>query len=453
MAVPREFLDELRARADLAAVVGRHVRLERRGREFVGLSPFQKEKTPSFTVVPDKGFYHCFSSGKHGDVFSFLMEVENLTFREAIERLAGEVGLELPRETPEEAARDSRRAGLKEANEAAARLFARQLESPAGAQTRHYLAERGVQPETIRTFRLGLAPSSGQWLAPALEAQGIPVDLALEAGLLVRPDDGRAPFDRFRHRLMFPITDLRGDVIAFGGRALGDAPAKYLNSPETPLFHKGATLYGLAAARQAARDQQAVIVVEGYMDVIAMHQAGFAHAVAPLGTALTEAQLALLWRLSDEPAICFDGDAAGQRAAARVAERALPQLVPGRSLGFVWLPAGEDPDSLLQRDGPAAMSRALAAVTPLADLVWRLEWGARPLETPEQRANLEQRLDARVAVIGDRRVAHWYRERFREYLRGAFPYGAHRAGRPQARSTGRFGERPATAGLRQPVAL
>src|SRR6204780_1611934 len=311
-----QFLDELRARLPVSEVVGRRVKLKRAGREWKGLSPFQQEKSPSFTVNDQKGFYHDFSSGKHGDIISFLMETEGFGFTEAVERLASMAGMPLPAATPDAARHEARRKTLYDVMELAAKFFADTLASRNGARARGYLGDRGISPAGQLQFRIGYAPGERFALKEFLGAQGIPVEDMVEAGLLVSGDDIPVPYDRFRDRVMFPIQDLRGRVIAFGGRALEkDAPAKYLNSPETPLFHKGATLYNIAAARVAAHKGAAVIAVEGYVDVIAMVGAGFEASVAPLGTALTADQLGLLWEVGDEPTLCFDGDAAGRRAA------------------------------------------------------------------------------------------------------------------------------------------
>src|SRR6187399_867528 len=310
-----QFLDELRARLPVSEVVGRRVKLKKAGREWKGLSPFQQEKSPSFTVNDQKGFYHDFSSGKHGDIISFLIETEGLGFTEAVERLASMAGLALPAATPDAARHEQRRKTLHDVMELAAKFFADTLASRNGAKARGYLGDRGITPATQLQFRLGYAPPDRFALKEHLGAQGISTEDMVEAGLLVSGEDIPVPYDRFRDRVMFPITDLRGRTIAFGGRALEkDVPAKYLNSPETPLFHKGANLYNGAAARQAAHNGAQIVVVEGYVDVIAMVTAGFGGAVAPLGTALTENQLALIWKMADEPILCFDGDRAGQKA-------------------------------------------------------------------------------------------------------------------------------------------
>ncbi|HYS48817.1 MAG TPA: DNA primase, partial [Xanthobacteraceae bacterium] len=345
MRFPPQFLDELRIRLPVSEVVGRRVKLKKAGREWKGLSPFNQEKTPSFTVNDQKGFFHDFSSGKHGDIFGFVMETEGLTFPEAVERLAGLAGLPMPTVSKEAEAREERRKTLHDVVELAAKFFEATLAARAGAKARGYLADRGIQPATQLKFRLGYAPPERYALKEHLGAQGISVPDMVEPGLLIAGEDIALPFDRFRDRVIFPISDFRGRVIAFGGRALGDdVQAKYLNSPETPLFHKGASLYNGAAARAAAHQGARVIAVEGYVDVIAMVTAGYEATVAPLGTALTEDQLALLWRMADEPVLCFDGDQAGRRAAYRAVDLALPQLKPGKSLHFAMLPEGQDPD-------------------------------------------------------------------------------------------------------------
>ncbi len=412
------FLDELRERVSLADLVGRRVRLQRAGREWKGLCPFHQEKTPSFHVVEDKGFYHCFGCGAHGDAIRWLEETEGMSFPEAVEELARHAGMPLPRRDPDTARREraaeDRRERLLAAMEAATRFYQQRLGSAEGAGARDYLKMRAVTPESVLAFRLGYAPGGGRrdHLREALVARGFEEDVLVEAGLLIRPEDGegRAPFDRFRDRLIFPITDTRGRVIAFGGRALGDHPAKYLNSPDTPLFHKGEGLYHYREARAAARDGN-ILVVEGYMDVIALAQAGFPQAVAPLGTALTEAQLALLWRAAPEPLLCFDGDAAGLKAADRAIDRALPLLAAGRSLRFVLLPRGMDPDDLIRREGADAFGRLVEGALPLVDMLWRLMVEHADTSTPERRAAVEKDVFARLRRIADERLRDLY---FRE---------------------------------------
>ena len=410
MRFPPAFLDEIRARLPVSEVVGRRVKLKKQGREFAGLSPFNAEKTPSFFVNDQKGFYHCFSSGKHGDVFDFLMETEGSSFGEAVERLAGMAGLALPQETPEAAAREQRRRTLFEVMALAARHFEETLQSRLGARARGYLADRELGPAAQKRFGLGYAAGERFHLKEALGKQGVSVADMVEAGLLIAGDDIPVPYDRFRDRVMFPITDLKGRVVAFGGRALEkDVPAKYLNSPETPLFHKGSLLYNGFSARAAAQKGERVIAVEGYVDVIAMAEAGFAAAVAPLGTALTEEQLQLLWRMSDEPLLLFDGDKAGRRAAHRAIDLALPHLKAGRSLSFAALPEGQDPDDLIRRSGREAMEQVLAQARPLAAELWARESEAASLDTPERRAALEARLNEVAGAIADETVRKHYR--------------------------------------------
>ncbi|MGD9537234.1 MAG: DNA primase [Alphaproteobacteria bacterium] len=413
------FLDEIRARASLEAVVGRRVRLIRRGKEQLGLCPFHQEKTPSFTVSDQKGFFHCFGCGAHGDVVGFVMRAEGLSFPEAVERLAHEVGLEIPKETPAERARHEQAATLGAVLEAAAAWFEQNLKAETGRAARDYLAGRRLTAETIARFRLGFAPASRSALKAALAAKGIDEAMMVAAGLLVEPGEGGERYDRFRGRVMFPIRDARGRVVAFGGRILGPGEPKYLNSPETELFQKGAMLYGLDLAGGAARKAGRIVVVEGYMDAIALHQAGLAETVAPLGTALTELQLELLWRYAATPVLCFDGDAAGERAASRVVERALPRLKAGFSLRFATLPAGEDPDSLIGHEGRPGIERVLDAAAPFSEALWRLAVGALPLETPEARAEAGRRLDRLIEPIPDRDLRFHYQRHFRQRLNEA----------------------------------
>ncbi|MFN3077067.1 MAG: DNA primase, partial [Alphaproteobacteria bacterium] len=385
MAFPPGFLDEIRQRISLASAVSRRVKLTRRGREHSGLCPFHHEKTPSFTVSEEKGFFHCFGCGAHGDVIGFEMRAGGLSFVEAVEKLAGEVGLSVPQSTPVEREQARRQATLLDVVEAAAVFFEKQLRLPAGREALEYLTRRGVGEEAIARYRLGFAPG-GNLLRAELARQGIEESLMVTAGLVGKPDDGRAAYDVFRDRVMFPIGNPRGRIIAFGGRTLGDGRPKYLNSPDTPLFQKGHILYGMAQARAAAYETGEIIVVEGYMDVIALAIAGIPNAVAPLGTALTESQLQALWQVAPEPILCFDGDAAGERAAGRAADRVLPLLKPGHSLRFAMLPAGQDPDDLVRGQGQAAMRAILDGALPLSEVVWRMAIRERPLDTPERRA-------------------------------------------------------------------
>jgi DNA primase len=416
-----EFLEELRARLPASEVVGRRVKLKKAGREWRGLSPFQQEKTPSFFVNDQKQAWFDFSSGMNGNIFDFVMKTEGVGFPEAVERLASMAGVPLPAATPDAARQEQRRKTLYDVMELAAKFFADTLASRNGAKARGYLADRAILPQTQLQFRLGYAPPDRFALKEYLGGQGIPVEDMVEVGLLVTGDNAPVPFDRFRDRVMFPITDARGRTIAFGGRALEkDVPAKYLNSPETPLFHKGDNLYNLASARQAAHNGAQLIVVEGYVDVIAMVTSGFGGAVAPLGTALTENQLALLWKMADEPILCFDGDRAGQKAAYRAADLALPQLKPDKSLRFATLPEGQDPDDLARSGGRGAIEEVIAAARPLADVLWSREIEGGSFATPERRAGLEARIGELANTIQDEVVRRYYRQDLAQRLQNTF---------------------------------
>ena len=417
MRYPPNFLDEIRARLSVSQVVGRKVALKRAGREFKGLSPFKMEKTPSFTVNDQKGFYHCFATGEHGDIFGFVMKTDGLSFPEAVERLADEAGVPMPKLGPRDEAREDERERLYRIVEMSAAFFEQALMSGPGAEARRYLEKRGLGRETIASFRLGYAPNDRAALRTHLAAAGFKVEEMIASGMLIGGDDIPVAYDRFRHRVTFPITDLRGRVIAFGGRALdANAPAKYLNSPDTPLFHKGQILFNAHRARGPAHDKDRVVAVEGYMDVIALTEAGFAETVAPLGTALTEEQVKLLWRMSEEPILCFDGDAAGRKAAFRAVETALPLLKPGFSVRFAFLPGGLDPDDLVRQKGPQAFAAELGKTRALFDVLWEREAQGQDLSTPEQRAAFEVHLKAMVAKIGDPAVRGHYESELRETL-------------------------------------
>ena len=440
MKYPPAFLDEIRARLPVSEVVGRHVSLKKRGREFVGLSPFNSEKTPSFTVNDQKGFYHCFSSGKHGDIFTFLIDTQGLSFPEAVERLAGDAGVPMPKRSEDADRRERERKSLLDVMEIATQFFEDMLQSQEGAAARGYLADRGISAKVQAEFRMGYAPGDRRALKTHLAEQGVDGEQMVAAGLIIAGEDISVPYDRFRDRIMFPIGDAKDRIIAFGGRALSaDVPAKYLNSPETPLFHKGAVLYNYGAARKAAYDAGQVIAVEGYMDVIALSAAGFKHAVAPLGTALTADQLTLLWRLAPEPTLCLDGDAAGLKAAYRTIETALPLIQPGSSLRYALLPEGQDPDDLVRAEGPEAMETVLSAARPLAEMLWVRETEGRELSTPERRADLETRLETALSAIANEKVRRHYSDFVRDKLAAMWNRrtggGAAQRGR-QARSRG-----------------
>ena len=410
-------LDEIRARLPVSQVVGRKVALKKKGREWSGLSPFKIEKTPSFFVNDQKGFYHCFASGEHGDIFTFLMKTEGLEFPEAVERLAAEAGVTLPKPTERDQSADDQRERLYRLLEASARFFEDNLRHASGAEARRYLEKRGLARETIASFRLGYAPNARTALKAHLSGLGFTLPDMIAAGMEIGGPDIPEPYDRFRHRVMFPITDLKGRVVAFGGRALEkDVPAKYLNSPETPLFHKGGLLFNAARARPVAHDRDRLIVVEGYMDVVALSEGGFAESVAPLGTALTEDQVKLLWRMVPEPILCFDGDSAGKKAAYRAVDTAMPHLKPGMSLAFAFLPDGLDPDDLVRQQGSVAMDEVLARTRPLIDVLWERETAAHPLATPEQRAALDERLKGLARQIQDPTVRSHYEREIRDRL-------------------------------------
>lgn len=421
MAFPHQFLDELKLRTSLSEVVGRRVQLRKKGREWEGLCPFHKEKTPSFTVNEEKGFYHCFGCSEHGSVFDFVMKTDGLSFPETVERLATDAGMQVPQDTPEERQRSEQRKELQDVTEAACKWFERNLYMPEGKAALDYLRDRGLDDETIKTFRVGFAPNSRHALKGALLREGIPENMLVDTGMLIRPPNDRpderrdnSPYDRFRGRVMFPIMNRQGHVIAFGGRILGDGEPKYLNSPETPIFHKGQVLYGLGQALSSARKSGHMIVTEGYMDVIALHMAGFHEAVAPLGTALTEDHLRALWKIVREPTLCFDGDNAGARAASRAAERALPLLKSGYGVRFAELPKGEDPDTLVRSKGREAMQGILDRALPLSEVLWRMETGGRLPTTPEGRATLQSKLGEYARRIDDPTVRTHFAASFKD---------------------------------------
>ncbi len=433
MRFPASFLDELKSRLPVSDVVRTRVKLTKAGREWRGLSPFNAERTPSFFVNDQKMAWFDHSAGKNGNIFDFVMETEGLSFPEAVARLAEQAGIALPRVSPEAEAREKERASLYDVLELAAKYFAAELAGRAGAKTRDYLAERGLKPDIQAEFRLGYAEPEKYALRDHLAGKGVGVEAMIEAGLLIHGEDIAVPYDRFRDRLMFPIADRRGRVIAFGGRALGaDVQPKYLNSPETTLFHKGAILYNHDKARQAAHERGAVIAVEGYVDAISMVAAGFPNTVAPLGTALTPEQCALLWKMAEEPVLCFDGDRAGRKAAYRTIDMALPLIGVGRSLRFALLPEGQDPDDLARGGGKAAVAELLAAALPLVDLIWQRESEGEPLTTPERRAGFERRLANLCLEIRDETLRRHYQAEFRGRLAALFaPAQPAPFGRPQ----------------------
>jgi DNA primase len=399
---PPHLLDEIRARLPVSSVVGRKVRLKKAGREWRGLSPFNAEKTPSFYANDQKGFYHDFSSGKHGDIFSFLIETEGLSFPEAVERLASEAGVDLPKASPEMERVVERRRDLYDVLEMACRFFEAQLGKPSGQNALAYLDGRGITAETRREFRMGYAPDTRTALFDHLVKEGIERDLILRAGLAIEPDDGRALYDRFRGRVIIPIQDTRGRIVAFGGRALApDQQPKYLNSPETELFRKGELVFNGHRARQPAHEANSAIVVEGYLDAISVYQAGIRNVVATLGTAFTEEQIALLWRLAPEPVICFDGDKAGRNAAFRVIDRIVPVLKTGFTFRFAFLPPGQDPDDAVRQSGPDAFRAIVDEAKSFWDVIWLRETEAARLDSENGQAVFETRIKEVVGQIAD----------------------------------------------------
>ncbi len=445
------FLDEIRTRLPVSEVVRRRVKLLKSGREWKGLSPFGSEKTPSFFVNDQKMAWFDFSSGKNGNIFDFVMETEGLSFPEAVERLAQEAGVPLPVASPESEAREQRRAGLHDVLDMTVRFFEDQLQGRGGAKARGYMADRGLTPALQKQFRLGYSPPDRFALRDYLAGKGASADTMIEAGLLVHGEEIAVPYDRFRDRVMFPIFDRSGRPIAFGGRAMDKSvAAKYLNSPETPLFHKGGVLFNHHNARKAAHDRGTVIAVEGYVDVISMSAVGFPHVVAPLGTALTPDQCALLWTMSGEPILCFDGDKAGRKAAHRAVDVALPLIGADKSLRFAFLPEGQDPDDLARSGGQEAIAAVLNAARPLVDVLWTREVEAQPLDTPERKAALERRLNELLKGITDETLRRHYRDDINARLQAL--RGGGRSGPAQAygaSSAQGFGRGPSGFGSMQ----
>jgi DNA primase len=431
MRFPESFLDEIRARLPVSDVVRRRVQLKKQGREWRGLSPFNKERTPSFFVNDQKGFFHDFSSGKHGDIFTFVMETEGLSFPEAVEKLANLAGLSMPVASSDAHAREVHRRSLYEVLELATKFFEERLAAPEGAKARGYLADRGVLPATQLEFRIGYAPPERFALKEYLGARGASVREMIEAGLLIAGDDIPVPYDRFRDRVIIPIHDQRGRVIAFGGRTMNkDVQPKYLNSPETSLFRKGACVFNFHRAREPAHRDGSVVVVEGYMDAIAIYQAGLKSVVASMGTAFTQEQISLLWRLSAEPVVCFDADNAGINAAYRSLDRILPELKVGRTFRFAFMAGEKDPDELIREKGLEAFASVLAGSLPLWDVLWEREAANVEVKTPDAQASLEHKLKSIISTINDRTVHTAYERTCRMQLANLFwkaGRGAHSA--------------------------
>jgi DNA primase len=444
MRFPPAFLDEIRDRVPISSVIGQRVAWDRkktnapRG-DYWACCPFHGEKSPSFHCEDKKGRYHCFGCSVSGDHFKFLTELDGMSFPEAVEKIADMAGVPMPVRDAQEERREKERASLTDVMEMATAFFQERLQGPEGAKARAYLRDRGLTPATQQSFRLGFAPDSRNALKEHLAAKGVPKADIEACGLVRHGDDIPVSYDWFRDRIMFPIPDSRGKIIAFGGRALQpDALAKYMNSPDTELFHKGNVLYNFARARKALAKGGTVIAVEGYMDVIALAQAGFENVVAPLGTALTENQLELLWRMAPEPMLCFDGDKAGLKAAWRAADMALPSVQAGRSARFALLPEGKDPDDLVKAEGPDAFRRVLAEARPLVDLLWMRETAGGVFDTPERRAELEKTLRELTSRIRDESLRYHYQQEMRERVLSFF--GSQRGTRQSGRQDGRPGQ-------------
>lgn len=417
----QRFIDELRARVSIADVVGAKVKLTKKGREYQGLCPFHNEKTPSFTVNESKGFYHCFGCGAHGDIIKFEMEANGLPFIDALQKLAHQAGLQMPQLSAKDKKEEDERKSLYEIMETACAFFERELRMPDGASGLKYFTEkRGLSLETLKKFRLGFAPNNNALMAH-LKAQGIDEKDMKELGLIAIPEDtSRRPHDFFRNRVMIPITNKQGKIIAFGGRVMEKIEPKYLNSPDTPIFNKRRNLYNLDKAREVAYKEKKLIICEGYMDVIALDRYGFGYAVAPLGTALTEEQIAEAWRVCPEPILCLDGDSPGVKAAMRAVDRVLPMLKAGYSLQFLFLPDNQDPDEYLQAHGHDSFAALMRKTSPLIDILWRKYTENEDSSTPEKKALIEKTLLSEVAKIGDATVRSYYAQEIRSRIYAAF---------------------------------
>ncbi len=435
MTLGSHFLDELRNRLTLSEVIGRRVKVMRAGREYKACCPFHHEKTPSFTINDDKQFYHCFGCGAHGDVIKFVMEHDNLGFMDTVEMLAAEAGMQVPKQTPQERAKVQEEKDLHSVLEDATCFFEMCLLEPRHSDVLSYLLGRGISRETIKNFRIGFAPDDSQALRHYLKGKGHSDEEMIKAAVL-RPakDAGKEPYAFFRDRVMFPVPDRRGRIVAFGGRVLPEhmrppqrmdfTPPKYMNSTESPLFHKGRMLYGEPTARRAAADGRVLILVEGYLDVIACVQAGIHGALAPMGTAVTEEQILAMWKMIPDfnkvPILCFDGDGAGRKAAWRVFERVLPLLEPGKSVRFAFMPDGEDPDSLIKSAGVQGFKDVVSSAVSLFDFLWNSYAGGRSCDTPDEKASVKKQLENEVARIAHRDVQEMYRAALRERISEVF---------------------------------
>ena len=435
MALGSHFLDELRSRVTLSEVIGRKIKVTRAGREFKACCPFHHEKTPSFTINDDKQFYHCFGCGAHGDVIKFVMEHDNLGFMDAVEMLAAEAGMQVPKQTPQERAKVKEEKDLYGLLEDACMYFEQSLQEPRNVDSLNYLIDRGISKQTIKDFRIGFAPDDPQVMRKVLQEKGYSDDEMIKAAVL-RPAKGNSkePYAFFRDRVMFPVPDRRGRIVAFGGRALPEhmrppqrtdfTPPKYMNSTETPLFHKGRMLYGEPTGRRAAADGRVLILVEGYMDVIACVQAGIGGALAPMGTAVTEEQIITMWKMIPDfnkvPILCFDGDNAGRKAAGRVCARILSLLEPGKSVRFAFMPDGEDPDSLIKSSGVRGFKEVVSCAVSLFDFLWGVYTQGRSYETPDEKASIKKQLENEIGRITHKDVQDMYRAALRERISQVF---------------------------------
>ena len=453
MSLSPRFLDELRNRLTLSEVIGKRIKVTRAGREHKACCPFHHEKTPSFTINDDKQFYHCFGCGAHGDIIGFVMNHDNISFIDAVEKLASDAGMQVPKPTAQEAAKARNEKDLYTLLEDTTVFFEQYLRLPRNEDALKYLLDRGLSMETISEFRIGFAPEDGQVVRKHLLSKGFEDKDMIKAGVLKPSTRGGDPYTFFRDRIMFPVPDRRGRIVAFGGRVLPEhirpptrndfTPPKYINSSETPLFHKGRMLYGEPTARRAAADGQNIVLVEGYLDVIACAQAGVRSALAPMGTAVTEEQIVAMWEMIPDynkvPILCFDGDNAGRKAASRVAERLLPLLEPGRSVSFAFMPDGEDPDSLIKAKGVKGLQAILARSISLFDFIWNSYIMGREFKTPEMRAGVIQQLNNEVARIANKDVQVHYSSLLKEKISNTF--FARKNFSNQSRGGGRFDQK------------
>ncbi len=423
MSITPAFLDQIRARIAVSTVVGARVKLTRKGNKFWGCCPFHNEKTPSFTVSDDKEFYYCFGCSEHGDIINFVMKTQGITFVEAVSQLSAQAGLQMPSISPEQQKKEQHRVSLYEICEIACVFFQKNLYSNVGQSVLSYVKSRGLGNTDIQNFRLGYSPDSNSFVE-YMQSKNIDIQALVDTGLARQNTEGVYAF--FRHRLMFPITDTRGRVVAFGGRFIGDEKqakvGKYINSPQGILYDKSRVLYNLKNARESAYKQNRLVVCEGYMDVIALHRAGFEYTIAPCGTAMTEDQLLQCWKTVDEPILCFDGDEAGKKAALRTCERALPLLVAGKSVNIAMMPSGQDPDDIMRTQGKDTMTQILDTAIPLRDFLWKYAVQSFNTDTPERLAKMEQQLYIWASSIRDTFLAKNYRRNFNKLVWNTFKF-------------------------------